>query len=349
MILAFYNSLTVSNTSIKKDTSVFTIADGTVQHLLTNYLFSKNKFRAIVGEEEDCQVNIDQLPYTVNKMDIALEYKELVDEAKLNMLSLSQEISSCEFYKSITIFIDPIDGTKEFASGMGEQCTICIGFADESGDPVAGVVYRPMSLPSATHLGPTWAVGSKSEGYMDCHLDLSSRTGIGLLTSNGNISPFVVALMQQLGYERIKSGGAGNKMLMLLEGKGTAYIQDRGLSRWDTCAAQACIEARGGTVCKLTSFLRSEGKEDGYTYLESKTNLDFEQGEANITIYNARPSVEVRKGQPTRRASDVMEVKAYCNLCGLLALPHEMNTVENKKSILEAAKAASEVSAPAYD
>lgn len=33
--------------------------------------------------------------------------------------------------------------------------------------------------------------------------------------------------MKELGYERVPSGGAGNKMLMLLEGRGSAYIQDR--------------------------------------------------------------------------------------------------------------------------
>ena len=46
------------------------------------------------------------------------------------------------------------------------------------------------------------------------------------------ISPFIVALIKELGYDRVPSGGAGNKMLMLLEGKGAAYIQDRGVSRW---------------------------------------------------------------------------------------------------------------------
>ena len=41
-----------------------------------------------------------------------------------------------------------------------------------------------------------------------------------------------MALIKQLGFDRVPSGGAGNKMLMLLEGKGAAYIQDRGVSRW---------------------------------------------------------------------------------------------------------------------
>ena len=44
-----------------------------------------------------------------------------------------------------------------------------------------------------------------------------------------------MALIKELGFDRVPSGGAGNKMLMLLEGKGAAYIQDRGVSRWGEC------------------------------------------------------------------------------------------------------------------
>jgi hypothetical protein len=36
-----------------------------------------------------------------------------------------------------------------------------------------------------------------------------------LLTTNGGISPFTEALISQLGYQRVRSGGAGNKMLVL--------------------------------------------------------------------------------------------------------------------------------------
>ena len=57
-------------------------------------------------------------------------------------------------YDDITVFIDPIDGTREFSTGLGEQCSICIGFSDAAGAPVAGIVYRPITDP------PTFAAGS---------------------------------------------------------------------------------------------------------------------------------------------------------------------------------------------
>eukprot|EP00957_Ditylum_brightwellii_P166896 12702926-Ditylum_brightwellii.AAC.1 len=164
----------------------------------------------------------------------------MIEKARDGMKELAREIprDDVALYKTLTVFVDPIDGTKEFVIGKGDQCSVCVGFADSDGRAVAGVVYRPLTEP------PTWAAGAKSEGYFDSVLnDAETKPQKGLLTSNGSISPFLVALMEELGMDRVPSGGAGNKMLMLLEGRGTAYIQDRGVSRWDTCGAQACIEA----------------------------------------------------------------------------------------------------------
>ena len=125
--------------------------------------------------------------------------------------------------------------------------------------------------------------------------------------------------MQELGYDRVPSGGAGNKMLMLLEGKGGCYIQDRGVSRWDTCGAQAVIEAHGGKLAKLSSFVLNNGAVESYTYLKSPINLDFQPGVAALTPYNSVDKSLCRKGE-TVLASAVEQVKPYSNLCGLLAL-----------------------------
>jgi 3'(2'), 5'-bisphosphate nucleotidase len=345
MIVVFYNSINAYTSKLKDDKSAFTIADGAVQHLLVDHLFDSKMFRAIVGEE-DCAVNLsDGVPFTVDDLIIPEEFVPVVKKARLDIQSLAHEIVDCDLYRSLTIFIDPIDGTREFSTGKGEQCSVCIGFADAEGKPVAGVVYRPITDQ------PTWAAGAKSEGYFCFELDdsatQSATSNAGLLTSNGSISPFLVSFMEEMGYERIPSGGAGNKMLMLLESKGSAYIQDRGVSRWGTCAAQACIEAQGGVLCKLTSFM--QGQQEGYTYLQSENNLDFEEGVSNLTTYNCRSSVGMRKGDPPRPATNVMEVKPYSNMCGLFALGRKENTESNKQAVLAAVKAASKVAVLAYD
>ena len=312
MISSFYSAINSQTSKLKADASVFTIADGIVQHLLINHLFSGNKFKDVVGEEDGCSVNIYTRPFTVDNLTVPEEFVECIEDVLQSIIKLSDEISP-ESYKDLTVFIDPIDGTREFSTNLGEQCSVCIGFSSAVGKPVAGIVYRPLSNPV------TWAAGAVSESFSDCSLDMATTTNRkGLLTSNGGISPFVAKLITELEYERVPSGGAGNKMLMLLEGKGTAYIQDRGVSRWDTSGAQAVIEANGGTLSKLTSFVAQKDLQS-YTYLKSSVNLDFESGVASLTQFNAAEGSTFKKGDKVL-ASDVSMVRPYSNLCGLLAV-----------------------------
>lgn len=174
-------------------------------------------------------------------------------------------------------------------------------------------MYRPLSEPV------TWAAGAKSENYAENHLLTSTTPTLnGFLTSNGSISEFIVQLMRDMDGVRVPSGGAGNKMLMLLEGRGGCYIQDRGVSRWDTCAAQAVIEAHGGVLGKLSSFIATQ-KIESYTYIKSSENQDLEPGLANLTLYNAADKSLYRKGETTP-ITDATMAKPYSNLCGLIAL-----------------------------
>lgn len=339
MVLAFYTSITGETAKLKEDKSVFTIADGIVQHLLIQNLFSGGKFANLVGEEDETNVNIETRPFTVDDLVVPDDFCGLIESVREDIKQLASNIDP-NAYKSLTVFIDPIDGTREFSTGLGEQCSICIGFSDASGKPVAGIVYRPITQP------PTWGGGAVSEGCKVGNLDMAaSPNNIGLLTSNGGISPFIGKLIEELAFERVPSGGAGNKMMMLLEGKGVAYIQDRGVSRWDTAAAQAVIEAYGGILVKLSPFI-SEKKLESYTYLKSSKNLDFVPGEAALTPYNAADKSAVKKGE-TVLATSVDSVKAYSNLCGLLALDKAgLDRLEDIHAAIQRAKSSS---APTYD
>eukprot|EP00579_Thalassiosira_antarctica_P003464 CAMPEP_0201906484 /NCGR_PEP_ID=MMETSP0902-20130614/57046_1 /ASSEMBLY_ACC=CAM_ASM_000551 /TAXON_ID=420261 /ORGANISM="Thalassiosira antarctica, Strain CCMP982" /LENGTH=450 /DNA_ID=CAMNT_0048440623 /DNA_START=91 /DNA_END=1443 /DNA_ORIENTATION=- len=410
LIAAIYQQLVSSNQrdgknapekstvkKVKQDNSAFTIADGMVQRLLIKVLFSQIKFRDIVGEEEEEHDegkekeddNTDEWWSQVEGLTIPQELRPLVDSTRSELESLAGEYLSPDnnnsgelcnhYYERLTVFIDPIDGTREFSSGKGEQCSVCIGFADEHGKSVGGVVYRPLSLPK-----PTWVAGAKSERYAVCDFGekqivstnndkdgiadgtfSADKMGGSLLSSNGSISPFVESLIEELKFERVKSGGAGNKMMMLLENSisgndvdgSMLYIQDRGVSRWDTCAAEAILESFGGKLMKLTHFVESKEEEekrrkqkDGefYTYLASQTNLDFIPGTANLTKYNCRASPAIDL-QPNQKALDVDRVKPYSNLCGLVALGREWNTIEGTIHIKEAMRRAATRNPPSFD
>lgn len=52
--------------------------------------------------------------------------------------------------------------------------------------------------------------------------------------------------------EVIKVGGAGYKVLQLLEGKANAYVfASAGSKRWDTCAPEAVLEATSGVLTDI--------------------------------------------------------------------------------------------------
>lgn len=234
-VVPCYETMNSETSKLKSDKSVFTIADGIVQHLLIEHLYV-NKFFNIVGEEDESSINITNKPYTVDELVVPDMFVDMIDSVRARIEALAVKIHP-EAYQLLTVFIDPIDGTREFATGKGEQCSICIGFSDQSGIPVAGIVFRPITTPF------TYAAGASSEGYFDSVLNEDGPLNPqGLLTSNGSISPFIGHLIEELGYSRVPSGGAGNKMLMLLEGKGGCYIQDRGVSRWYVCCDDNCLK-----------------------------------------------------------------------------------------------------------
>ena len=62
LVKSFYHQINSETAKLKADNSVFTIADGLVQHLLVNHLFAGGKFSAVVGEEDESNVNIITKP-----------------------------------------------------------------------------------------------------------------------------------------------------------------------------------------------------------------------------------------------------------------------------------------------
>eukprot|EP01036_Dinobryon_divergens_P009351 gene9351-12507_t len=151
--------------------------------------------------------------------------------------------------------------------------------------------------------------------------------------------------MANLDFERVPSGGAGNKVLMLLEGKGACYIQDRGVSRWDTCAAQAILEAHGGTLSKLSRLI-DHGELSSYVYSPSATNLDFEPGVPLLTRYNAVDPAVI-KSDELSHASSATSVKPYANLCGLFAL--DRVSMARKEDFIAAVRRTHAIFPASYD
>ena len=100
--------------------------------------------------------------------------------------------------------------------------------------------------------------------------------------------PYYLQTIEALGYEKVPCYASGNRALMLLEGKAGAYIRDTGgFAKWDCSGPQAVIEAYGGVMAKLPTFLKSKELES-YTFTKTKINMDFESEQTLFTLSNAK-------------------------------------------------------------
>ena len=129
---------------------------------------------------------------------------------------------------------------------------------------------------------------------------------------------------------------------MLLEGRATAYIQDRGVSRWDTCAAEAVLRAHGGQLVQLHGVLEGAPEESArYHYRTSDVNQDFIEGLSRLTPYNCRSGV---LPEGPHLCFDGLRPKPYSNLLGLFAVV-DRNAFEE---LAEAVRAAAYRVAPSF-
>lgn len=304
---------TSDTAAFKSDATFFTIADGIVQHMFIEYLFAGDKFGNIVGEEDDSVVNILETPYTVDALVVPEEFEQLVCTTLEKIKALSNRIDS-EAYKHMTVFVDPIDGTREFATGKGDKVTILVGYNDEMGIPRAGIIYRPLTEPHY------WASGAKSEGFKDGVLDTPEVVNTkGLLITDGKVSPFIKSTIENSGMNMVPSLASGNRVLMLIEGKAGAYIRDTGgFAKWDTSGPQAVLDAHGGVMAKLPEFLDDKSMVS-YTHLKTKLNLDFCKKSVGLTLSNAKNKSMFHPGLESI-VTDVHLVKEYSCLQGLIAL-----------------------------
>jgi 3'-phosphoadenosine 5'-phosphosulfate (PAPS) 3'-phosphatase len=82
-----------------------------------------------VGEEDESVINIVNKPFTVDDLSVPEEFNSIIESTLKEIEALATRISPTA-YKTITAFVDPIDGTREFATAQGQYVTILLGYND---------------------------------------------------------------------------------------------------------------------------------------------------------------------------------------------------------------------------
>ncbi|KAM6953868.1 3'(2'),5'-bisphosphate nucleotidase 1 [Aplochiton taeniatus] len=218
-----------------------TLADRLVQQSICASLSKHFPKITIIGEED--------LPFEEVKEDLIENghNKEILQKScPLEYSTLNEE--------ELVVWVDPLDGTKEYTEGLLDNVTVLIGIA-HGGKAIAGVINQPFfnyQLGAEADMGRTlWAVlGLGAFGFQLKEVPDGRRIVTTTRSHSNKIVTECVDAMEP--HEVMRVGGAGNKIIQLIEGKASAYVfASPGCKKWDTCAPEAILHAVGG---KLTDM-----------------------------------------------------------------------------------------------
>uniref|UniRef100_A0A1A7XVN0 3'(2'),5'-bisphosphate nucleotidase 1 n=1 Tax=Iconisemion striatum TaxID=60296 RepID=A0A1A7XVN0_9TELE len=243
-----------------------TLADRLAQQSICASLSTRFPKVTVIGEEE--------LPAEEVKEDLI----ELGQFDEILQKNCPEEFRSLK-EEELVVWVDPLDGTKEYTEAsrclhlqavphkgsdnsqtpstalwLLDNVTVLIGIA-YGGRAIAGVINQPFynyQLGAGAVLGRTmWGVlGLGAFGFQLQEVPGDKRIVTTTRSHSNKVVTDCVNAMEP--HEVIRVGGAGNKIIQLVEGRASAYVfASPGCKKWDTCAPEAILHAVGG---KLTDM-----------------------------------------------------------------------------------------------
>jgi 3'(2'), 5'-bisphosphate nucleotidase len=149
-------------------------------------------------------------------------------------------------------FVDPVDGTREFANRNGEFA-VMIGLA-VGGRTALGVV----SVPAEGHVyfGRVGRGAFRADGFAGVDAatplavtNVSNPKEARAVVSRSHRSRELEPVLARLGItNEVSVGSVGLKVARVVTGAADVYVHpNRGAKKWDSCAPSAILEAAGGS------------------------------------------------------------------------------------------------------
>lgn len=237
-----------------------TEADRSAQRCIVASLAAQYPKVNIIGEEDG-----------PDEGDVASDW--IISDADKEVLSLEcpADLRSVK-EEEIVVWVDPLDGTSEYTQGFLEHVTVLIGISVNE-KPVAGVIHQPYYK---TILGGEKIMGRTIWGLQEAGVGgftpAPPPDSLIITTTRSHSNPLVEKALQVMNAAQVlRVGGAGYKVLQLLEGKASIYVfASSGCKKWDTCAPEAVLSAAGG---KLTDILGEFYKYGGSESRPNKTGV----------------------------------------------------------------------------
>ncbi|KAH8397848.1 hypothetical protein KR222_003943 [Zaprionus bogoriensis] len=159
--------------------------------------------------------------------------------------------------QDVTVWVDPLDATKEFTEELYEYVTtmVCVAVA---GQPVIGVIHSPFSGQTA------WAwVGHSMSEYLGELVKLprlnSAEPVVTISRSHTAAAKDVARGAFGDSVNILTAAGAGYKVLQVVANNATAYLHTSVIKKWDICAGHAILRALGGGMTTLNDESISYG------------------------------------------------------------------------------------------
>jgi 3'(2'), 5'-bisphosphate nucleotidase len=217
-----------------------TEADRSAQKCIIASLTNSFANVCIIGEEGKTDLTDTPAEWVVQEQDVEF----------LRNTCPSAFVNATE--EEFVVWVDPLDGTSEYTQGFLEHVTVLIGVSVNN-QAVAGVIHQPYFKTSSGGLGRTiWGLkGLGTGGFTPASL---SKDKLIITTTRSHSNELVQSALDALKPDEVlRVGGAGYKVLQLLEGKAHAYVfASAGCKKWDTCAPEAVLEAAdNGTLTDM--------------------------------------------------------------------------------------------------
>lgn len=149
-------------------------------------------------------------------------------------------------------FVDPVDGTREFAKRNDEFC-IMVGLA-KHGVATAGVVLAPTTGQAYCGSIDTPAFVEDRQGArLELTPSMRDEADARLVCSRSHQPKIAQEMADRLGISHVeRCGSVGLKVAMVARGDVEVYVHGmRGIKLWDTCAPDAILHAAGGSLGDL--------------------------------------------------------------------------------------------------
>lgn len=203
----------------------------------------------VIGEEGSCDTRVPE-DWLVSDVNAEFLEKNACPDAL-------KQVKESE----LVIWVDPLDGTSEYTQGFLERVTVLIGISVND-RAVGGVIHQPFFKSDSGSQGRTiWGLKGIGTGGFIPTRPPTDRFIVTTTRSHSNA--LVQSALDALSPDEVlRVGGAGYKVLQLLEGNAHAYVfASAGCKKWDTCAPEAVLEAQGGKLTDILGRHYSYGKD----------------------------------------------------------------------------------------